>query len=966
MTRSIFLLIIAFTVNLWAEPICANRSSGILPEPQKISLLKEPAFKLKPAMKIHLQADAAEPLRLAAESLQADLMTICGQSPQIVFDLTPRCGLIFIGDQDHRITNIPPPPKQGFDAYTIEVRSKQISLSGQNESGLFYGIQTLRQIFAPDGSVSAVKIDDWADQKWRVLYIQAADPKMIIPKAARLKINMIVVESYWFGPLNWWYTPTGKNLADAQNFIQLAQKHNIEVVPLVQGGGWAYGVIDADPNCGEGVWVPNEPVTMNDGDIPLKHPNVIRTEAMPIIVSNADRSVVYKEGTDYRVIPGPTKRPFTANNARWKLCRLPTGRIVKGATVHVDYNYMPYMPMQTPYCPSEPTTYRIIDNVLKNVVAIYNPRFIHIGHDEVICSNRCRRCKARDLDKNQLFGQDIQHWYNKIKSLNPNITVIMWDDLVRKTGANLLSKYVPQDIIICPWQYTQPPEMADEIRGRLEWMLSENERPTLGTSSLYTNANTVAWRDELRKYRKNSNCLGFMTAHWGEADLLWARLPINAELMWSAERPGDQQLKINFSADEVLNRKEGLHATLDCMQQASLFEKKLARSDVPEHLDNTCLNLIKEINAGKMPEFTTTSSVFPENPVSQMPRLCAWYRAMLIYRELMHSPSPEQTKKMFELLAIGMPSRASEWLNIEKQWTQTGILPDAIKIFGFPISTISPMQILVNGEYPRALPRPKTYDIDGHRVLKFESPSRIVGIKLLDNVPDTYTISLSTDGKQWRDCAEVKLKSSGGTIAYWEPKTASYLRVTGSEGHQYPGGGIPEIYGVKTPVVGGFRIVAADFITREDCLATYQTLVNMSIDGENATIEFHCSGLLGRSLDGDGIAFQIWKSPESKDFTNITATIDGKIKIQEILCNYYESISEIKLKGISAKVSRHGNDSWICRFSIPLSIIESPPKDWLVNFVRKAPGETSSWSELPIEGNIFSWTSQPKFFTKLE
>jgi len=966
MGRLVFCTIILLsTLSVWAEQL-QPKYSGILPEPQEVLALDQPAFKLEAAMKIHLPADAAEPVRLAAEALQRDLSAICGLAPQIVSDLAPRCGFILLGAQDHDLTTVPPPPKQGFDAYAIGVKATQIYLSAQNESGLFYGLQTLRQMFASDGSVPAVRINDWADQKWRVLYLQTADQKMIIPKAARLKINMLIVESNWFGPLNWWYTPTGKNLAAAQKFIQAARQHNIEVVPLVQGGGWAYGVIDADPNCGEGIWVPDETVIMTNQDVSLKHPNVIRTAAMPIILRSRDKNTVYKENIDYKVIPGHTARPFAIGNTPWKLHRIPGGSIAADAVVKVDYNYMPYMPMQTPYCPNEPTVYRIIDRVLKNVIEIYHPRFIHIGHDEVICSNRCRRCRTRNLGRDQLWGQDIRRWYDKIKSLDSKITVIMGDDLVRKAGAKLLSKYVPHDVIICPWQYTQPPEEADEIRGRLGWMLAENERPTLGTSSLYTNANALAWRDELRQYRKNPNCLGFMTAHWGEAELLWARLPINAELMWSAERPDDQQAANDFDSDEIFDREEGLHATLDCMQQAALFEKKLARSDAPEHLDNTCQRLIKTINAGKMPAFIKTTSTFPENPAAQMPRLCAWYRAMWIYRELMSSPSPEKTQKMFALLTTGMPNRIAEWRNAEKQWLRTGLLPEAIKIFGFPIATVSPRQFLGDGEYPRALPQAEVCNTNGCCILKFAAPRLIMGVKLFDAVPDTYTISLSIDGKQWQNCAEIKLKSNGTAIAYWKPATAGFLRVAGTQVHQYSEEKIPEVYGVKTSTSGGFQVTAANFITREDCLANYRTSVKMNIDNEAATIEFHCLGLPKHSFAGDGIGVQIWKAPEAKNFIDIIATIDGKMETRETLCNYYESVSKIKLKGISAKVSRNGSDSWTCRLVVPLRSIGSSPKDWRINFIRKAPEETSSWAELPMEGNIFSWTAQPEFFTKLK
>ncbi|MFH1567621.1 MAG: family 20 glycosylhydrolase [Gemmatimonadota bacterium] len=47
------------------------------------------------------------------------------------------------------------------------------------------------------------------------------------------------------------------------------------------------------------------------------------------------------------------------------------------------------------YCPSNPRTYEILFDVLEEVIEVFEPRTVHIGHDEIINLGHCHRCRGK-------------------------------------------------------------------------------------------------------------------------------------------------------------------------------------------------------------------------------------------------------------------------------------------------------------------------------------------------------------------------------------------------------------------------------------------------------------------------------------------------------------------------------------------------------------------------------------------
>ncbi len=121
------------------------------------------------------------------------------------------------------------------------------------------------------------------------------------------------------------------------------------------------------------------------------------------------------------------------------------------------------------YCPNLERTYQLVFDLLEEVLTLFNPRWVHIGHDEVTIRGRfgsCIRCQGMPLHR--LFAADVQRLYEFLKGRG--VGVMMWGDmLLRPEEASdaahggephnfwLARTLLPRDIVIVDWHYQPAP-----------------------------------------------------------------------------------------------------------------------------------------------------------------------------------------------------------------------------------------------------------------------------------------------------------------------------------------------------------------------------------------------------------------------------------------------------------------------------------------------------------------------------
>lgn len=132
-------------------------------------------------------------------------------------------------------------------------------------------------------------------------------------------------------------------------------------------------------------------------------------------------------------------------------------------------------PYPDAYCPNHPDTYKIVFDILEEVIEVFEPKLINIGHDEYYSMCLCPRC--RNKRPQDIFTQDVTKIHDFLKERG--ITTCMWgdkllpvvtatgrtyggagDDSISKSGRRRFfpptfqcQSMLPRDILMIHWYY---------------------------------------------------------------------------------------------------------------------------------------------------------------------------------------------------------------------------------------------------------------------------------------------------------------------------------------------------------------------------------------------------------------------------------------------------------------------------------------------------------------------------------
>ncbi|MCS6949716.1 MAG: beta-N-acetylhexosaminidase [bacterium] len=217
------------------------------------------------------------------------------------------------------------------------------------------------------------------------------------------------------------------------------------------------------------------------------------------------------------------------------------------------------------YCPLHPRTYPFIDAIYDEAMELFQPRYFHIGHDEVHLFSRFpyhEECKKRGLT--QLFVDDVLHHYRRFQQRG--IRTMMWGDMLlhRSESADPAAfaespeeaqrrrEMLPKDIIICDWHYQ--PRPAEEFIVKNLWTFSRAGFEVIATT-WYRPMNIYHFAQAA--YRMSA--LGLLQSTWagyemGETALRrefrqFAAYVLAAEYAWNHQSPPPEQLP--YSPGEV-------------------------------------------------------------------------------------------------------------------------------------------------------------------------------------------------------------------------------------------------------------------------------------------------------------------------------------------------------------------------------------------------------------------------------
>lgn len=83
-------------------------------------------------------------------------------------------------------------------------------------------------------------------------------------------------------------------------------------------------------------------------------------------------------------------------------------------------------PFPDTFCPSNPDSYKLLFDVFDEVIDVFKPEIINIGHDEYYSINVCDRCRKRIISNSDLLAEDINRIHDYLKS--KSVKTMLWCD----------------------------------------------------------------------------------------------------------------------------------------------------------------------------------------------------------------------------------------------------------------------------------------------------------------------------------------------------------------------------------------------------------------------------------------------------------------------------------------------------------------------------------------------------------
>jgi hexosaminidase len=320
---------------------------------------------------------------------------------------------------DIRLTTEGSDASLGPEGYELMVTPESVLIRAPAEAGLFYGVETLLQLMPPEAygsklatnvqwEVPCVEIKDRPRFKWRGLMLDVSrhfftkqEVEQLLDAMAMHKLNTF----HW-------------HLVDDQGWRIEIKKYPL----LTEVGGWRNGIgFKLDPKAST-AYGPDSRYggyyTQDDIREVVRYASVRHITIVPEIEMPGHCDAALAAYPEYSCNGGPY-------------------------TTDVNGNKYPGV-----FCAGNDQTYVFLENVLKEVFALFPGKYIHIGGDEVVTKNwaNCEKCQARKQAEHMLSDRELQSYFIRRmeKFINANGRTLMGWSEIRKGG-------LAQNAVVMDW-----------------------------------------------------------------------------------------------------------------------------------------------------------------------------------------------------------------------------------------------------------------------------------------------------------------------------------------------------------------------------------------------------------------------------------------------------------------------------------------------------------------------------------
>lgn len=401
---------------------------GLIPKPASLRMLSGSAFHLTPATAI-MVSPASAAARATAKYLAAVLRPSTGfplpiraspGSAESVIELR-------LGGTDRRL---------GTEGYTLQAGSRRLVVASPTAAGLFYGVQTLRQLLPPDifsprlitrtpWVVPALRIRDVPRFAWRGLMLDVA--RHFYDKASVLRF-LDLMALHKFNTLHLHLTDDQGWRLQIRRYPKLTQVGARRTASPLKGDRKESDGIPYGPYC------------------------YTREDIRELVAHARQRFITVVPEIE---MPGHALAALSAYPTL--SC---TGSLFQPRTrwgVEADV-----------FCAGKDETFRFLENVLDEVIALFPSPFIHIGGDECPKDRwqKCPACQARIQaeglkDEHELQSYFVRRMDSYLRSKGRRL--LGWDEILeggladgaavmswRGTAGGIAAARAGHDVVMSP------------------------------------------------------------------------------------------------------------------------------------------------------------------------------------------------------------------------------------------------------------------------------------------------------------------------------------------------------------------------------------------------------------------------------------------------------------------------------------------------------------------------------------
>jgi hexosaminidase len=499
--------VVSFIINTLAQP-----SIAVIPEPVQMEQL--PGLFILPKS-IAIEAPNLPELKPTIEFLHQRLSLATGYEVKISSQSPKAVVKLILNKSENKII--------GSEGYQLTITSKNIIIQANHAAGLFYGVQTLMQLFPNEieSSVAVhhvkwqapcVTITDYPRFGWRGLMLDVSrhfftkqEVKEFIDQMARYKLNLF----------HWHLTDDNGWRLEIKAFPKLTEKGAWRI----EGTG-LYGGFYTQEDIKEVVQYARD-----------RYVNILPEVDIP--------------GHSYAAVVSYPEISCTPDARQYKL---------RGDTRIMDWkpDYTFEAFVDNTFCPANEKAYTFLDTVFTEMAALFPFEYIHVGGDECAKNfwKKSDAVKALMVKEGLMTMQEVQSYFEKrvgqiIASKGKKL--IGWDEILeggladnaavmswRGFKGGIEASKLKHDVVMSPTIYTY----LDYMQG--DTYAETNNTTLLRLNKVYQFDPLVAGADERYIKGGQANVWTEMITNMRQVEYMtWPRAFAIAESVWSPKEKKD-------------------------------------------------------------------------------------------------------------------------------------------------------------------------------------------------------------------------------------------------------------------------------------------------------------------------------------------------------------------------------------------------------------------------------------------